>query len=71
MAAARKTTTPRNNTATAISKRLDAFDERLKAVEHIVGAAKRKQQQAAAAKLAQNPEQLNALKELLAMAEDT
>jgi hypothetical protein len=71
MAAARKTTAPRTNTATAISKRLDAFDERLKAVEEIVGAAKRKQQQAAAAKLAQNPEQLNALKELLAMAEDT
>jgi hypothetical protein len=70
MTAAKKPA-PRTNTATALAKRLDAFDDRLRAVEDLVGAAKRKQQQAAAAKLAQNPEQLSALRDLLALAEES
>lgn len=74
---ARAKSTPRKTTPTsrpvsnaALARRLDTLEERLRDVETIVDSAKQRQQQAAAAKLAQNPQQLEQLKQLLAMAEN-
>lgn len=56
---------------TALARRVDELTARLEALEGIIKPAIARQQKAAAAKLAQNPEQLAQLKSLLELAEST
>lgn len=53
----------------AILRKLEDIDRRLTEVESVVANAKTRQQQAAAAQLAQHPEKLAALRALVDLAE--
>lgn len=54
----------------ALVRQVAALTARVEALEGIVNSAKLRQQQAVAAKLAQNPEKVAALRELLDLAEN-
>lgn len=51
-----------------LAQKVEDLDKRLAALEEVIDTAKAKQQREAAAKLAQNPEQLKQLQELIELA---
>lgn len=64
----RKKPAARPTSNATLVRRMDELDERVKALEDMVEAAKQRQQQMAAQQLAQNPEQLAQLRTVLDMA---
>lgn len=61
-------TRPTSNTT--LARRVDDLEKRVLAMESVVNSARQRQQQAVAAKLAQNPNQLAELESLLALAKN-
>lgn len=62
--------TARQPSLTKLSTRVEELDQRLRIIEEALESAKLAKQREAAAKLAQNPEQLAALQALLQLAEE-